>query len=71
MVDLIVTLVLTVILGLAMNYIIKAKKAGVRCIGCSAAGSCSGTCDDESTTDTKLTGNTLVMKYRQDYGSGK
>ncbi|MBQ8604795.1 MAG: FeoB-associated Cys-rich membrane protein [Oscillospiraceae bacterium] len=33
--------VLALILGAAITYIIKAKKAGVKCIGCSAAGCCS------------------------------
>ena len=64
MADLLVLVILGVVLGGAISYIVKAKKAGVRCIGCSAAGSCSGVCD----TDTQLTGSTLVMKYRQDYG---
>jgi len=64
MADLLILIILAIILGGAIRYIVKAKKAGVRCIGCSAAGSCSGVCD----TNTELTGSTLVMKYRQDYG---
>ena len=38
--NLILIAVLALILGAAITYIIKAKKAGVKCIGCSAAGCC-------------------------------
>lgn len=34
--------VLVAILGGAVAYIVKAKKSGVKCIGCSAGGSCGG-----------------------------
>ncbi len=37
--NLIVILILAVILGLAIGYIIKSKKNGVKCIGC-PSGSC-------------------------------
>lgn len=37
----VVILVLAVIIGAAVAYIIKAKKSGVKCIGCSAGGNCS------------------------------
>lgn len=40
MVDVIIVMILTAILGAAIFYIVKAKKSGARCIGCSAAGSC-------------------------------
>lgn len=47
--NLIVILVLAVIIGLAIAYIIKAKKSGAKCIGCPSGGcncsseaSCSG-----------------------------
>ncbi len=36
----IVFVILAIIIGAAVAYIIKAKKRGVRCIGCSAGGSC-------------------------------
>lgn len=36
----IVFIVLAVIIGAAIAYIIKAKKSGVKCIGCSAGGGC-------------------------------
>ena len=51
MTNLIVILVLLVIVGGASAYLIRAKKRGVRCIGCpdggkcaSAQGGCSGGC---------------------------
>ena len=44
MVDFIVIGIVAVIVIAAMTYIVKAKKSGVKCIGCSSASSCSGTC---------------------------
>lgn len=44
MVDLIVAIVLLVIIGVAGIYIWKAKKKGVKCIGCPSAAQCSGKC---------------------------
>ena len=41
MTDVLVVIVIGLILSVAMTYIIKQKKAGVRCIGCSQAGMCS------------------------------
>ncbi|MBO5209340.1 MAG: FeoB-associated Cys-rich membrane protein [Lachnospiraceae bacterium] len=40
MVNLIVVVVLIAIIGAAVMYIVKAKKSGVKCIGCPAAGTC-------------------------------
>lgn len=40
MTDLIVGGILLVILGLAIAYIVKEKKAGAVCVGCPHAGSC-------------------------------
>ncbi|QDW72847.1 FeoB-associated Cys-rich membrane protein [Lachnospiraceae bacterium KGMB03038] len=40
MADVIVVLILAVLLGSAITYIVKAKKKGVKCIGCPAGGSC-------------------------------
>ena len=41
--------VVVAIVALAVGYIIKAKKRGVKCVGCpdssSCAGSCSGSCN--------------------------
>ena len=42
MADIIVVIILTVLIGGAVTYIVKAKKSGVRCIGCPAGGSCPG-----------------------------
>ncbi|MBP0981093.1 MAG: FeoB-associated Cys-rich membrane protein [Oscillospiraceae bacterium] len=48
--NLILALVLAAIIGLAALYIYKAKKSGVKCIGCpsgsacSKSGGCSGCC---------------------------
>ena len=39
MTDLIVILILLILIGAAVSYIIKAKKSGVKCIGCPAGGS--------------------------------
>lgn len=47
--DLIIIAVIALIVGLAAGYIYRAKKRGVKCIGCPAAGSsgkggCGGNC---------------------------
>lgn len=47
MVDIIVGLIILIILACAAAYIIKAKKSGVKCIGCPAAGKC---CKNHSNT---------------------
>lgn len=49
--NLIVVLVILGILGCAIGYIVRAKKQGVTCIGCSCGGSCGGHCgsNDSST----------------------
>lgn len=46
MTNFIVILIVTVIVGVAIAYIVKEKKRGVKCIGCPAAGTCpnSGKC---------------------------
>jgi len=41
MTDLILALVIVAIVAFAARYIYKAKKKGVKCIGCPASGSCS------------------------------
>ncbi len=47
MTDLIVILVVILIVGAAVAYIIKAKKAGVKCIGCPFEQSCSSQAKSE------------------------
>lgn len=42
MADIIAVLILLILIGCAVGYIIKAKKSGVKCIGCPAGGSCPG-----------------------------
>lgn len=40
MANLIAGLIVVVLLAAAITYIVKAKKKGVKCIGCPAAGEC-------------------------------
>ncbi len=54
MTDLIALLILVLILGLAVAYIVKAKRRGVKCIGCPAGGKLSQRQKDEK----KETGRT-------------
>lgn len=44
MTDIIVIAVLAVLIGGAVYYMIRQKKRGARCIGCSMGGSCGGCC---------------------------
>ncbi len=39
-IDVILLLIIVAIVGGAIAYIVKAKKSGVKCIGCPAAGNC-------------------------------
>ncbi len=39
--DFVVIAIVAVLVGLALAYIIKAKKKGVKCIGCPSSGKCS------------------------------
>ena len=49
MTDLIIAILIVVIVGGAVIYISRAKKKGVRCIGCSSAGNCNcGCCGHET-----------------------
>lgn len=41
MIDVVVILILAVIIGLAIRYIVKEKKRGVKCIGCPEGCNCS------------------------------
>lgn len=45
MVNVIIVCIVALILGASITYIIKAKKAGVKCIGCPAGRECSGHCN--------------------------
>ena len=40
MTDIIVAAIVVAVVGLALRYIIKAKKRGVKCIGCPGGASC-------------------------------
>lgn len=42
--NVIVIAVIALIIGLAAGYVYKARKRGVKCIGCPDSGSCSGQC---------------------------
>ena len=44
MTNLIAFAVIAAIVGLAAGYVYKAKKRGVRCVGCPSGGNCSGNC---------------------------
>ena len=44
MTDLILLVVLIAICGAAAGYVYKAKKRGVKCIGCPDGSKCSGAC---------------------------
>lgn len=45
MANMILVIVLLLILGGAGLYIVRAKKKGVKCIGCPAGATCSGSCN--------------------------
>lgn len=44
MADFLITVLLLVIVGSAVVYIVKAKKRGVKCIGCPSGSTCSHKC---------------------------
>lgn len=44
LIDMIVIAVIVLILGLVIYYIRKAKKKGIKCIGCPNGGTCGGNC---------------------------
>ena len=56
MMNIIVILIVAIIVGVAIAYIIREKKRGVKCIGCPAAatcpnsGKCMGNCGDNTDT---------------------
>lgn len=51
--NILILLVIGLILGLAAGYVCKAKRRGVRCIGCPDSGTCSGNCGSCPGCDTK------------------
>ena len=57
MTNLIVIIVLAIIIGVAVAYIVKEKKKGVKCVGCPDAGKCAarnnGGCGCAGHSDTK------------------
>lgn len=48
MANVIIVLILLVIVGAAVRSLVKAKKRGVRCIGCSDSGSCGSAGENSS-----------------------
>lgn len=57
MTNVIVILILALVLGLAIRYMVKARKSGAKCIGCSVGSCCSskesGGCTCGCETDAK------------------
>ena len=47
MIDFIIIGIIAVIIALAAGYIIRAKKKGVRCIGCPSGSTCCGKCSSD------------------------
>lgn len=43
-IDILTVAIIVVILGLAIGYIRRAKKKGIKCIGCPDGAKCSGNC---------------------------
>ncbi|MBO7217260.1 MAG: FeoB-associated Cys-rich membrane protein [Clostridia bacterium] len=43
--NIIVIAIVALIVAAALIYVIRAKKKGVKCIGCAAANSCAGSCE--------------------------
>lgn len=50
-IDIIVSIALVVIIGAAIAYIIRAKKRGVKCVGCPHGKQCGGNCGGKCETD--------------------
>ena len=44
MVNVILIFIIGTVIGLAAGYVWKAKKRGVKCVGCPYSGSCGGSC---------------------------
>ncbi len=43
-IDILIVVIVAAILGLAVRYICRAKKKGIKCIGCPDGAKCSGNC---------------------------
>lgn len=48
MADVIVAIILLIVVALAVGYIVKERKKGVKCIGCPYASKCGGNCHDQN-----------------------
>lgn len=59
MADIIVGIILVILVGSAVAYIVRAKKSGVKCIGCPAGGNCPGSA---KTPKKKLSGRVIGRK---------
>lgn len=62
MTNVIIIIILLLLVGGAVRYMIKAKKNGARCIGCSAGGCCSGV---KKTAEKKLEAPIIGRKIIQ------
>lgn len=51
MTDFMIGAVVLVILAAAIGYLVKAKKSGVKCIGCDSGCGCSQKCDEAKDRD--------------------
>ena len=49
--NVIVVVILVAIIGVAVRYLLRAKKRGETCVGCPYAKGCSGCCSHENTAD--------------------
>ena len=69
--DIVILLVVLAAFAAALTYIISAKKRGVKCIGCSSAGSCSS--KGKPSASCACMGNVeeLVSQIKQDRMTGK
>lgn len=52
MVDFVVIAILAVVVGSALRYLIKARKNGIKCVGCPAGGNCCSCRQAGETTST-------------------
>ena len=50
----IVIAIIAIIITAALVYVIRAKKKGVKCIGCADAKSCSGNCSSSASCNHKF-----------------
>lgn len=63
--DLTVIIILVVVVGLAVRHLIKRRKSGDRCLGCSMSGNCSNCVDTskhKSATHKSTTNSTNINK---------